>query len=203
MISESAYVHPTSHIEDNVTLEDNVKVWHNCQIRKDAIIRKNVNLGKGVFVDTKVEIKQGSRVQNSVNIYQGVNIDEWCFVGPNVTFTNDSRPRSGSKNWEIHETTLKPGASVGAGAIISHGVTIGSFALIGAGSILTTNIPSFHLAFGFPARPVSKICACGSTRLDLSAKTDEYIQDCCHDNLKDEVIALAKKEIEKIKNESK
>lgn len=198
MSDQNAFIHPTSIVEDDVTLGPNVKIWHNCHVRSGCVLEKDVSLGKGVFVDKDVTIKEGSRIQNGVNVYKGVNIDKWCFVGPNATFTNDSRPRAGSISWDIHETFLKPGASIGAGAIISHGVTIGAFSLIGAGSVLTTSIPPFYLAFGFPARPVSRICACGESRLELEAGPGELIADCCHKNLSPEVLKLAEEEIKKL-----
>jgi acetyltransferase-like isoleucine patch superfamily enzyme len=193
------FVHPTAIIEKNVTIGENVHVWHHCHVRECAIIGENVSLGKDVFIDKNVSIGKGSRIQNGVSIYNGVTIGDWVFVGPNVTFTNDRHPRAGTKNWNLSQTKLKDGCSIGAGTTIVSDVSIGAFSIIGAGSVLTENIPAFHLAYGLPAKIVSKICACGDKRLDLSTEPINYIQRCCPVKLNDEVIKLAKNIIETLK----
>ncbi len=189
--NEDFFVHPTACIEDNVQLGKRSHVWHQSHIRESAIIGDDVSLGKDVFIDKNVVIAKGTRIQNGVSVYNGVNIKEWVFVGPNVTFTNDRTPRAGSKKWKISKTKLMEGCSIGAGSTIVSDVTVGAFSIIGAGSVLTESIPPFHLAYGLPARIVSKICACGETRLDLSAQATEYVRDCCQDQLKQEVVELA------------
>jgi UDP-2-acetamido-3-amino-2,3-dideoxy-glucuronate N-acetyltransferase len=189
------YIHPTAIIEKNVKIGERASVWHHCHLRQDTVLGDDVSLGKGVFIDQGVTIGAGSRIQNGVNVYNGVIITEWVFVGPNVTFTNDKYPRAGSKNWKLSETYLMPGCSIGAGSVLSSEITIGSFALVGAGSVLMSDVLPFHLAYGLPAKSVSKICACGNTRLDFSTPKEEYIQSCCSKNLRDEVIALAKQQI--------
>jgi UDP-2-acetamido-3-amino-2,3-dideoxy-glucuronate N-acetyltransferase len=194
-MKDNHYVHPTAIIEKNVSIGKRTNVWHYCHVRQDSILGDDVSLGKGVFIDQGVEIGTGSRVQNGVSIYAGVMIKEWVFVGPNVTFTNDKYPRAGSKHWKLSETNLMPGCSIGAGSVISSEITIGSFALVGAGSVLMANVPPFHLTYGLPAKPVSKICACGNTRLDFSVNKSEYIQSCCLENLRQEVLQLAEQQI--------
>ncbi len=189
------YIHPTAIIEKNVQIGDRASVWHHCHVRQDSVLGDDVSLGKGVFIDQGVTIGEGSRIQNGVNVYNGVNIKEWVFVGPNVTFTNDKYPRAGSKHWKLSETFLMPGCSIGAGSVLSSEITIGSFALIGAGSVLMTDVLPFHLVYGLPAKPVSKICACGNTRLEFSAPKTEYIQSCCLRNLREEVLKLAEQQI--------
>ncbi len=193
------FIHPTAIVETNVKIGENAHIWHHCHVRESAIIGEDVSLGKDVFIDKNVSIAKGSRIQNGVSIYNGVNIGQWVFVGPNVTFTNDRHPRAGSKTWSLSQTKLKDGCSIGAGSTIVSDVTIGAFSIIGAGSVLTESIPPFHLAYGLPARIVSKICACGDTRLELSAEPSEYILSCCHEKLKPDVISLAQSVIEKLK----
>jgi UDP-2-acetamido-3-amino-2,3-dideoxy-glucuronate N-acetyltransferase len=195
---KNKFIHSTAIVEPNVELGDDVKIWHNCQVREGAKIEDNVSLGKDVFIDKNVKIGKGSRIQNGVSIYFGVLIDNWVFVGPNVTFTNDKTPRAGSSEWEISETKLLSGCSIGAGATILPDLTIGEFSLVGAGSVVTENIPPFHLAYGLPARVVSKICACGHSRVDFSRRLPECILDCCLRNLKSEVLALAREVISKL-----
>lgn len=191
-----AYIHPTAIVESNVKLGNKVSVWHYCHLREGCIIEDKVSLGKGVFIDKNVTIGKGCRIQNGVNVYHGVKLSEWIFVGPNVTFTNDRNPRAGSSKWTISETILEPGCSLGAGSVITCGLTVGAFSLIGAGSVLTESIPPFHLAYGLPARIISKICACGSTRLGLNTRPEQFIQKCCSDNLVSEVLELAQTQIE-------
>ena len=143
-----------------------------------------------------MEIGRGSRIQNGVSVYRGVIINKWCFVGPHVIFTNDLSPRAGTTKWEICKTHLASGSSIGAGSIITCDISIGRFALIGAGSVVTSNIPDFCLAYGLPARPVSRVCACGKSRLDFSVHKSELIRDCCRERLIQEVIELAEQEID-------
>lgn len=192
------FVHESAVVEKNVTIGRNTKIWHLCHVREGSELGKEVSLGKGVFIDSKVKIGDGTRIQNGVSVYNGVIIKEWVFVGPNVTFTNDRFPRAGAKKWKLHETLLMPGCSIGAGSIINCDVSIGSFALVGAGSVVTEDVPSFHLAYGLPSRIVSKICACGRTKLPFEAKPDLLLQACCHENLKPECLDLAKKEISRL-----
>jgi UDP-2-acetamido-3-amino-2,3-dideoxy-glucuronate N-acetyltransferase len=190
-------IHQTAIIEENVKIGEGVSVWHNCHVREGAELSDLVSLGKDVFVDRNVSIGRGSRVQNGVSIYFGISIGQWVFVGPNVTFTNDLNPRAGSSTWKISETKLMAGCSIGAGAVILPDVIIGEFSLVGAGSVVTENIPPFHLAYGLPARVVSKLCACGKSRVDLTSKISNCILECCEKNLKQEVLHLAKELIGK------
>ncbi len=201
-MKNDVYIHSSAIVEKNVKIGKGSFIWHHCHIRNDAKLGSNVSLGKGVYIDINVDIGKGCRIQNGVSVYHGVHIKDWVFVGPNVTFTNDRLPRAGSKKWKISETNLMPGCSIGAGSIIVCDVTIGSFALIGAASVVTENIPSFHLAYGLPAKIISKICACAHTKIPLEASLNDCIQKCCKQNLKNEVLILAKKEIKRLtKNE--
>jgi acetyltransferase-like isoleucine patch superfamily enzyme len=176
-------IHPTAVVEENVTLQPGVQVWHFCHVRKDAVIEEGVVLGKGVFVDAGVVIGAHSRIQNGVSIYRGVSIAPWVLVGPHVVLTNDRYPRAGNRNWKISETKLGLGASLGAGAVLRCGIEIGPFALIGAGSVLTRDVPAFHLAVGLPARSTQMVCACGQTQLPLESPWEELLRNCCKENL--------------------
>jgi UDP-2-acetamido-3-amino-2,3-dideoxy-glucuronate N-acetyltransferase len=196
--SKTSFIHPTAIVEDNVSVGERSNIWHHCHLRQGCSIEEDVSLGKGVFIDSDVIIKKGSRIQNGVSIYKGVIVKEWVFIGPNVTFTNDVYPRAGAKSWKISNTILEQGSSLGAGSIVLCDLTIGTFAMIGAGSVLTESIPPFHLAYGLTAKPVSKICACGSTRLDLNTLPKNYIQACCSKNLKEQVITLAEEKIREL-----
>ncbi len=152
-----------------------------------------VSLGKDVYVDKDVIVSRGTRVQNGVSLYTGVYVEPWCFIGPHVIFTNDLSPRAGKKSWNIIATTLKAGMSIGAGSVIRCGVTIGGFSLVGAGAIVTKDVPPFHLATGIPAEIKGMVCACGDTHLPLNSPSSELIRDCCRANLTEEVLVLAEK----------
>ena len=178
-----AYVHSSAFVEDGAELQDDVKIWHFCHVRKNSVLEPSVSLGKDVYIDSGVRVGHHTRIQNGVSVYQGIKIDPWCFIGPHVIFTNDQSPRVGTKNWQVVETTLQVGMSIGAGAIIRCGVTIGSFAMIGAGAIVTKDVPPFHLAMGFPAQCHQMVCACGKTFLPIATKDSELIRDCCKENL--------------------
>lgn len=192
------FIHPTALVEANVKIGSHANIWHHCHVRESAVIGNNVSLGKDVFIDKNVEIAEGCRIQNSVSVYNGVKISPWVFVGPNVTFTNDRNPRAGTREWNVSKTKLMPGCSIGAGATIVSDVTVGAFSIIGAGSVLTESIPAFHLSYGLPARIISKICACGETRLPFETKPDQYLQECCKRRLNIQMLALAKEEIKKL-----
>lgn len=195
------FIHESAYVEKNVKIGDNSKVWHFCHLRESCEIGNDVSLGKGVFIDQNVKIGDGCRIQNSVSVYDGVHIKKWVFVGPNVGFTNDKNPRAGSKSWKKSDTLLDNGCSIGAGSIVLSEVSVGSFALVGAASIVTTDVKPFHLVYGVPAVPIAKVCACGVTRLDLNATPDQYIMICCEENLREEVFELAQKEVQKLLNE--
>lgn len=184
---KGAYAHPSAYIEDNVELHEGAMVWHFCQVRKNAVLEKSVSIGKDVYIDAGVRVGHHSRIQNGVSVYQGLKISPWCFIGPHVIFTNDQSPRVGTKSWSIVETNLETGMSIGAGAIVRCGITIGAFAMIGAGAIVTKDVPPFHVAIGFPAQCHQMVCACGQTFLPIASKDSELIRECCKQNLVSEL----------------
>jgi len=192
-------IHPSAFVEEGATLSDGVSVWHLAHVRKGATLGPSVSVGKDVYIDAGVNIGEGTRIQNSVNIYQGVEIGRFCFVGPAVVFTNDQHPRVGRKSWQVTKTLLEDGCSLGAGCIIRCGVTIGSFSLIGAGAVVTKDIPPFCLVTGLPAELTHRVCACGDTTLPLIAWLDELVRPCCQQNLLKPVLDLAMKKIEDMK----
>lgn len=192
------FIHKTSLVEDGVHLGENVKIWHGCHIRSGCSIDDNVSIGKGSYIDQDVHIGKGSRVQNSVNVYSGVTLEDWCFVGPAVVFTNDQFPRVGNKSWQVMKTFVRSGASIGAGAVIRCGIELGSFSMIGAGAIVTKDVPPFTLVLGLPAVETNKICGCGFTTLDLNAPASEFIRDCCKERMSDETFSAAKEVASKL-----
>src|SRR4051812_48590965 len=179
----SSYVHPTAIVEEGAELHKDVKVWHFCHVRKGAILEEGVSIGRDGYVDVDVRIGAHTRVQNGISIYQGVKIAPWCFIGPHVIFTNDQHPRVGNKHWEVVETNMKMGASIGAGCVIRCGVELGEFCLIGAGAIVTKSVPPLHLATGFPATVEKMVCFCGRNYKPKGTKHSDLLLPCCEENL--------------------
>ena len=156
------FVHSSAFIEKNVTLGKGTKIWHLVQVRTGASLGKNCSVGKSVFIDFDVSIGNNVKIQNFVSIYHGVTIEDDVFVGPHVCFTNDFLPRATNVEWELVETLVKKGASLGANSTIICGITIGEYSMIGAGSVVTKDVDSFTLVFGNPAKLQGYVCYCGA-----------------------------------------
>lgn len=165
--------HETAVVE-NVKIGDGTKIWHFAHIRTGAKIGKDCNIGKGVYIDTNVKIGDKTKIQNFVSIYAGATLKEDVFIGPSVTFTNDLYPRSNRWNEEdIVSTLVEKGVSIGANSTIVCGIKIGKHALIGAGSVVTKDVPSFGLMFGNPARLQGFVCYCGKKLNDVLTEDEK------------------------------
>lgn len=136
---------------------ENTKVWQFCVILAHAKIGKNCNINNNVFIENKVSIGDNVTIKCGVQLWDGITIENDVFIGPNTTFTNDKTPKSGNKNFKIEKTLVKKGASIGANATILSGLVIGTNSFIGAGSVVTKNIPDNELWMGNPARFYKKI----------------------------------------------
>jgi UDP-2-acetamido-3-amino-2,3-dideoxy-glucuronate N-acetyltransferase len=159
---DSVYIHPTANVSDKAQIKAGTKVWINVQIRENASIGDNCILSKDVYVDHGVSIGHRCKIQNSVSIYHGVSIGDDVFVGPNVSFTNDRVPRAFNTEWKTTPTLIATGASIGANSTIVCGVTIGEYAMVAAGSVVTRDVPPYTLVMGNPARPAGKIDKMGN-----------------------------------------
>ncbi len=159
-----SFVHPTAVVDEGVSIGDGTKVWHFCHIQSGATIGQNCSLGQNVNVANDVVIGNGVKIQNNVSVYQGVELGDWVFCGPSCVFTNDLTPRSkypkGSSNYL--RTPVRTGASIGANATIVCGHEIGEWAMIGAGAVVTTDVPAHALMLGVPARRAGWVCECGA-----------------------------------------
>ncbi len=157
------YVHPTSIIDDNVSIGDNTKIWHFSHIQSGASIGKDCSLGQNVNVANNVKIGNGVKIQNNVSVYEGVELEDFVFCGPSMVFTNDLTPRS--RYPKAHEnykrTIIKHDATLGANCTIICGHTIGEYATIAAGAVIASDVKSHALMAGVPAKQIGWVCECG------------------------------------------
>lgn len=162
------YVHPTSVVDENVTIGENTKIWHFSHIQSGAKIGKNCSFGQNVNVSNNVIIGDGVKVQNNVSIYEGVELEDFVFCGPSCVFTNDLTPRAkypkGRAGYK--RTIVGEGASIGANATVVCGHNIGKWAMIAAGAVVTSSVPDHALMMGVPARLRGWVCECGAILSD-------------------------------------
>ena len=166
-------VHPTADVSPNAVIGEGTSIWNQCQIREGANIGKNCVLSKNVYIDHDVKIGDNCKIQNNVSVYFDAELEEGVFIGPHVCFTNDKIPRainidgtpkgggSDGSDWKIEKITIHKGAAIGANSTLLPGITIGKWAMIAAGSIVTKDVPDYALMVGTPAKCVGYVCPCG------------------------------------------
>jgi len=184
------YVHPSAEISESAKIGEGTRIWNQVQVREEATIGKNCSLGKDAYIDLNVKIGNNVKIQNGVSVYYGVIIEDDVFLGPHMTFTNDKFPRAFNSDWQICPTRVKKGASVGANATVLAGVTIGDYAMIGAGAVITKDVPSHALAAGIPARIIGFVCNCGQ-RLKKTQEKDNHVKMICTECSEEYEIAIA------------
>ena len=179
MADKPYFAHPTAIIDDGATIGEGTKIWHFSHVMTGAVIGPQCNLGQNVVVSPKAVLGRGCKVQNNVSIYDRVTLEDYVFCGPSMVFTNVLNPRAHvSRKDEYRPTLVRKGASIGANAVIVCSNTIGRYAFVGSGSVVTRDIPDYGLAWGNPARLHGFVCPCGE-RLELKQTgTSSVIARC-------------------------
>ncbi len=178
-------IHPTAEISPAAIIGQNVAIWHHAQVREGAVIGNNCILAKGAYIDKNVIIGDNCKIQNYSSLYHGVTVERNVFIGPHSVLTNDKVPRATNpdgtsktdRNWKENPILVREGSSIGARVVVLPGIVIGKFAMIGAGSVVTKDIPNFGLVYGNPARLQGYVCRCGRT-LEAGKNAGELCPIC-------------------------
>ncbi len=182
------FIHPTAEVSPDAQIGEGTRIWRQAHVREHARVGAHCNIGKGVYIDAHVQIGSNVKIQNHSSIFEGVTLEDGVFVGPHVCFTNDLFPRAinpdgtlkSADDWTITPTLVRYGASIGAGAVIVCGVTIGRFALVGAGSVVTRDVPPHALVFGNPAAQRAYVCYCAHRLTDVRQEHGALVGWCEH-----------------------
>jgi len=166
------FIHPSAIVDEGAQIGEGTRIWHFCHLMPRSSVGTNCILGQNVFVDNDVTIGNGVKAQNNVSVYNGVEIEDDVFIGPSVVFTNVINPRSFiERKTEFKKTRVRKGASIGANATLLCGLTIGEYAFIGAGAVVTKDVLPFALMTGNPARPEGWVSK-GGNRLQFNEKNE-------------------------------
>jgi UDP-2-acetamido-3-amino-2,3-dideoxy-glucuronate N-acetyltransferase len=172
-------VHSTAIVEGGADVGSGTSVWHHAHVRDGARIGTDCVLGKNVYVDAHAVIGNRCKLQNNVSVYRGVHVGDDVFVGPSATFTNDLVPRAFNADWQVVETHVHDGASIGANATIVCGVTLGQYSMVAAGATVTHDVADHQLVAGTPARHLGWVCRCGTVvSRDEIRPTNLVCDDC-------------------------
>lgn len=178
MLEKDYFVHESSYIDEPCEIGKGTRIWHFSHVMKNSKIGENCNIGQNVLISPNVIIGNNVKIQNNVSVYTGVICEDDVFLGPSCVFTNIINPRSFiERKDEYKKTVVKKGASIGANATIVCGHDIGKYAFVGAGAVVTKDVPDYALVVGIPARLVGYVCKCGNK---LEQKNHKYICNACN-----------------------
>ena len=172
------FAHDTAVVEPDATIGPGTRVWHHAHVRSGAVIGRDCTISKNVYVGATARIGDRVKVQNNVSVYDGVTLEDEVFVGPSAVFTNDRYPRAVG-DFDVVQTLVRHGASIGANATIVCGVEIGPWALVGAGSVVTRSLEAHEIVVGNPARAVGWACECGRVAARTADAPDDLRCDEC------------------------
>jgi UDP-2-acetamido-3-amino-2,3-dideoxy-glucuronate N-acetyltransferase len=173
------FAHPTAVIDEPCTIGAGTKIWHFSHVMRDSVLGERCNLGQNVVISPQCRIGNAVKIQNNVSVYTGVILEDHVFCGPSAVFTNVINPRSHVERKDEYRTTLvRQGATLGANCTIVCGVTLGRYAFVGAGAVVTRDLPDFALVVGNPARLKGWVCRCGVS-LPLAARGAEGERAAC------------------------
>lgn len=178
-IPQNVRIHPSAEVSLEAEIGEETAIWNNSQVRGGAVLGNGCNLGKDVYIDEGVVIGNHVKIQNGVSVYHGVTVEDDAFLGPHCVFTNDLRPRAFGA-WHATATRVCLGASIGANATIVCGSTVGRYAMVAAGSVVTHDVPAHGLVMGNPARLRGYVCRCGHKLLSAGrGEPEESIKLRC------------------------
>ena len=172
------YIHPSAELAEGVVIGAGTKVWNQVQIREEARLGRDCVLSKDVYIDTGVVVGDRVKIQNGVSVYRGVTLEDDVLIGPHAVFTNDLFPRAFSVDWKLVPTIVQRGASIGANATVVCGVTIGEYAMVAAGAVVSTDVPPYRLVVGNPARISARVCRCGHKLRHQGTEGDAEVLVC-------------------------
>ena len=183
--NSSVRIHPTAEVSPQATIGPGTGIWNQAQVREGARSGSGCVVGKNAYIDFDVVIGDNVKIGNNVSVFHGVSVEDGVFIGPHVCFTNDRLPRAinpdgslkGADDWEVGPIRVRHGASIGANATILPGVTIGRWALVGSGSVVTRDVDDQELVAGNPARRLGTACVCGEPLRD-SADGEPFEGSC-------------------------
>lgn len=172
-------IHESAYIDENVTIGEGTRIWHFCHVLKNTTIGQRCVLGQNVMAGPNVTIGDNVKIQNNVSVYDGVTVEDDVFCGPSMVFTNVINPRSAiERKDEFQPTRVRKGATLGANCTIVCGVTIGKYALVGAGAVVVKDVPDYGRVLGVPARQAGWVCRCGVTLPEIEPDNRVLCPSC-------------------------
>ena len=182
----SIFIHDTARVSAEAAIGEDVKIWNEAQVRERARVGDQCIIGKGAYVGEGVQVGHRCKLENRVSLFEGATLGDGVFVGPHAAFLNDKRPRAitpdgrlkTAADWTVSPTRAKEGAAIGGGALILPGVTVGRWAMVGSGAVVTKDVPDFALVVGNPARLIGYVCRCGDRASDPPTPEGEREPRC-------------------------